>query len=94
MTGACPRAGPAHSPDPVPLLEVALALGVQLLVARPPDLLLPPDVPRIRAPPEWRAAQALVGIINAAFAVLADYTAARDAHAPCALRTADDDIPF
>jgi hypothetical protein len=93
---------PLCLPSPVPLLETALSLAVQLLIARHPDLLLPEDVPRIRSPPSLRGARAIVSLINVLFAELARYSAL-DAHGePPALvhpaseppATATDDIPF
>jgi hypothetical protein len=82
--------------SPIPLLEVALTLATQLLIARHPDLLLPDDVPRIRAPPSLRSARAIVALVDALLGELAHYDAldppagvrhARDA-------TATNDLPF
>jgi hypothetical protein len=61
--------------SPIPLLEVALTLAIQLLIARHPDLLLPDDVPRIRAPPSLRSARAIVALGDALLGELARYDA-------------------
>ena len=89
------------SPSPVPLLDAALALGVQLLIARHPDLLLPDNVPRIRAPPSLRRARAIVGLVNVLLGERAYYEAleqAVDARPPARVRDSvldpADDIPF
>jgi hypothetical protein len=91
----------ALSPSPVPLLDTALALAVQLLIARHPDLLLPDDVPRIRAPPGLRRARAIVTLVNLLLGELAYYDAleqAVDARPPARVRDSvldpADDIPF
>jgi hypothetical protein len=98
---------PRRSPSPVPLLDSALVLALELLVARHPDLLLPPDVPRLRPPPTLRAARAIVGLIEMLLAELARYSEL-DIHgdaAPALLNhrapeqvanapVPDDDIPF
>ena len=79
-------------PDPIPLLEGALLLSTQLLIARHPDLLLPPEVRRRHAPPRMRAARALVGLIHALLGALADY---RSIHAPSYPPPCPrDEIPF
>jgi hypothetical protein len=66
---------PPPSLNPVPLLETALALAIQLLIARHPELLLPDDVPRIRPPPTLRSAHAIVALSNALLAELDRYDA-------------------
>jgi hypothetical protein len=90
MTAATPS---THAVSPIPLLEAALALAIQLLIARHPDLLLPDDVPRIRAPPSLRSARAIVSLGNALLAQLAQYDALDP---PAGVRGAGgvDDIPF
>lgn len=98
---------PRRSPSPVPLLDSALLLALELLVARHPDLLLPDDVPRLRPPPSLRAARAIVGLIEMLLGELARYSEldiCGDAMpAPRNHRTSeqaanapvpDDDIPF
>lgn len=79
-------------PDPAPLLEAALLASAQMLIARHPDLLLPPDVEVLRPTPPLRAARALIGLINALLGTLADYTAIQNPPLPSP--TADDEIPF
>jgi hypothetical protein len=98
---------PQRSPSPVPLLDSALLLALELLVARHPDLLLPDDVPRLRPPPSLRAARAIVGLIEILLGELARYSeldihgdavpALRNHRAPehvAAAPVPDDDIPF
>jgi hypothetical protein len=82
----------ARLPDPAPLLEAALLASAQMLIARHPDLLLPPDVPRLRPPPPLRAARALLGLIDTLLGALVDYTAVQTPPLPSS--TADDEIPF
>jgi hypothetical protein len=79
-------------PDPAPLLEAALLASAQLLIARHPDLLLPPDVPRLRPPPPLRAASALLGLIDTLLGALVDYNALQAPPLPSAI--ADDELPF
>lgn len=79
-------------PDPAPLLEAALLASAQMLIARHPDLLLPHDVPRLRPPQTLRAAQAVMGLLEALLGALADYNATRDAALPSSAM--NDDIPF
>jgi hypothetical protein len=82
-----------RSPNPVALLEAALALAIQLLIARHPDLLLPDDVPRLHPPPALRSARAIVALGNAMLAELARYDAL-DLRLPCAATADPDGIPF
>jgi hypothetical protein len=79
-------------PDPAPLLEAVLLASAQMLIARHPDLLLPPDVPVLRPPPPLRAARALIGLINALLGALGDYNALQTPPLP-PLSTSDE-IPF
>jgi hypothetical protein len=81
----------AHSPNPVALLEAALALAIQLLIARHPDLILPDDVPRIHPPPTLRSARAIVALGNALLAELAHYD---DLDLCVAYATTDDPNSF
>jgi hypothetical protein len=82
--------------SPIPLLEVALSLAIQLLIARHPDLLLPDDVPRIRAPPSLRSARAIVALGDALLGELARYDALDPPLGARHARTghAGDDFPF
>jgi hypothetical protein len=82
----------ARLPNPAPLLEAALLISAQMLIARHPDLLLPPDVAVLRPPPPLRAARALLGLIDALLGALVDYTAIETPPLPSL--TADDEIPF
>jgi hypothetical protein len=87
-----PHAYTMRLPDPAPLLEAALLASAQMLVARHPDLLLPPDVPRLRPPPPLRAARALLGLIDTLLGALVDYNAIQTP--PLSSPTADDELPF
>ena len=82
-----------RSPSPAPLLEAALALTIQLLVARHPDLLLPDTVPRIRPPPGLRNARAIVALSDALLAELAQYDAL-ELTAVASATDASDEMPF
>ncbi|MFO0579676.1 MAG: hypothetical protein U1A78_37225 [Polyangia bacterium] len=84
---------PLRSPSPTALLEAALALAIQLLIARHPDLLLPNDVPRIRPAPDLRNARAIVALGNALLGEIARYDALELRVAGPA-NDAADDIPF
>jgi hypothetical protein len=89
-----PRSHPsaARPPDPAPLLEAVLLASVQMLIARHPDLLLPPDVTVLRPPPPLRAARAVLGLINTLLGALADYNAIQTPPLPSP--TAGDELPF
>jgi hypothetical protein len=84
------------------LLEAALVLAVQLLVARHPDLLLPEDMPRIRPPPGLNSARAIVALVNVLLAEIARYDDLERHADPAGLENgratictaAVDDIPF
>src|SRR5262249_1601225 len=82
-----------RSPSPAPLLEAALALAIQLLIARHPDLLLPDSVPRIRPPPGLRNPRPIAALANALLAELAHYDALEPPAATPAT-DASDEIPF
>ena len=82
----------ARLPDPAPLLEAALLASAQMLIARHPDLLLPPDVTVLRPPPPLRAARAVLGLIDTLLGALVDYTAIETPPLPSP--TADDEMPF
>jgi hypothetical protein len=86
-----PAARAVRTPDPALLLEAALLVSAQLLLARHPDLLLPPDMPCVRPPPALRVARALLGLINALLGTLTEY---RAINAPPPPIDTGDDIPF
>src|SRR6185437_4116801 len=77
----------ARLPDPAPLLEAALLASAQMLIARHPDLLLPPDVAVLRPPPPLRAARALLGLIDTLLGALVDYNAIQTPPLPSPTRT-------
>jgi hypothetical protein len=86
-----------HVPEPLALIDATLLFAVQVLIARHPELLLPPEVPVLRPPPGLRAARRLLGGIREVHHAI---TAYRDClpTAPGDTWTfredADDDIPF
>jgi hypothetical protein len=49
-----------HVPEPLALIEATLLFTVQVLVARHPELMLPPEVAVIHPPPGLRAARRLL----------------------------------
>jgi hypothetical protein len=49
-----------HVPEPLALIDATLLFTVQVLVARHPELLLPPEVPVLHPPPGLRAARHLL----------------------------------
>ena len=79
-------------PDPAPLLEAVLLASAQMLIARHPDLLLPPDVLTLRPPHPLRAARSLIGLINALLGALGDYNALHNP--PLQPLSTSDEIPF
>lgn len=81
-----------RQPDPAPLLEAALLAGAQMLIARHPDLLLPPEVPRRRPPHTLRTARAVMGLVEALLGALGEYNAINNPAVPSS--AARDDIPF
>jgi hypothetical protein len=49
-----------HVPEPLALIDATLLFTVQVLIARHPELLLPPEVTVLHPPPGLRAARALL----------------------------------
>jgi hypothetical protein len=84
-------------PDPVRLLETLLALGVQLLIADNPELLLPPDVPVLHPSRRLALARNAVALIRETHYVLERYCDAGPTSrptTPAPARDHDDPIPF
>lgn len=81
-----------HVPEPIALIDATLLFAVQILIARHPELLLPPEVPMLHPPPGLRAARHLLEGIRDLHRTL---TAYRDCLPRQTPRDAlDDDIPF
>jgi hypothetical protein len=86
-----------HVPEPIALIDATLLFAVQVLLARHPELLLPPEVAVLHPPPGLRAARCLLDGIRELHRAIETY---RDAlpgaagdHRPA--RADDfDDIPF
>jgi hypothetical protein len=53
-----------HVPEPLALIDATLLFTVQVLLARHPELLLPPEVPVLHPPPGLRAARRLLNGIR------------------------------
>ena len=49
-----------HIPEPLALIDATLLFTAQVLIARHPELLLPPEVPVLHPPPGLRAARRLL----------------------------------
>ncbi len=86
-----------HVPEPLALIDATLLFTVQVLLARHPELLLPPEVPVLHPSPGLRAARCLLDGIRELHCALETYRdflpRAPGAHRP--LGGADfDDIPF
>jgi len=84
-------------PDPVRLLETLLALGVQLLIADNPELLLPPEVPVLHPTRRLALARNAVALIRETHYALERYCDAGPGPSPTAAPASadqDDAIPF
>ncbi len=86
-----------HVPEPLALIDATLLFAVQVLIARHPDLLLPPEVPVLHPPPGLRAARRLLDGIRDLHRTIVAYrdcvpTAPGDN--PTSRDAVDDDIPF
>lgn len=86
-----------HVPEPLALIDATLLFAVQVLIARHPELLLPPEVSVLRPPPGLRAARRLLDGIRELLGAIAVYrdclpTAPLDDSTP--REAVDDDIPF
>jgi hypothetical protein len=86
-----------HVPEPLALIDATLLFTVQILVARHPELLLPPEVPVLHPPPGLRAARRLLDGIRDLHRTLVAYRdtlpMARDDR-PTGCDVIDDGIPF
>ena len=86
-----------HVPEPIALIDATLLFAVQVLLARHPELLLPPEVVVLHPPPGLRAARCLLDGIRELHRAIETY---RDALPGAtgdhwSARADDfDDIPF
>ena len=82
-------------PEPLALLDATLLFVIQVLLARHPDLLAPPEEP---APytPDLRAARSIFEAVRELHTALDVYRTLRPDDPPWALgdELANDDIPF
>jgi hypothetical protein len=86
-----------HVPEPLALIDATLLFAVQVLVARHPELLLPPEVPVLHPPPGLRAARRLLdGIrdLHRAITVYRDCLPTVPGDTPTPRDAVDDEIPF
>lgn len=80
-------------PEPLALIDATLLFLVQVLLAKHPELLAPPDEPRARPPPALRAARRILDAIREAHHAIESYRATLPDTLSPDDRT-DDDIPF
>jgi hypothetical protein len=84
-------------PEPLALIDATLLFTVQVLIARHPELLLPPEVPVLHPPPGLRAARRLLDGIRELHGAVEHYRdvlpqPSVDSRAP--REDVDDGIPF
>jgi hypothetical protein len=86
-----------HVPEPLALIDATLLFTVQILVARHPELSLPPEVAVLHPPPGLRAARRLLdGVRELHHAIELYRHLLPEAHGDCRAPCGDgcDDIPF
>jgi hypothetical protein len=86
-----------HVPEPLALIEATLLFTVQVLIARHPELTLPPEVAVLHPPPGLRAARRLLDSIRELHGALETYRyLLPEAHGDRGLGgdAVRDDIPF
>jgi hypothetical protein len=86
-----------HVPEPLALIDATLLFTVQVLVARHPELMLPPEVALLHPPPGLRAARRLLDGVRELHHAIELYRALLPgAHGDCRSLCGDDsdDIPF
>ena len=87
-----------HVPEPLALIDATLLFAVQILIARHPELLLPPEVPVLHPPPGLRAARRLLDGIRDLHRAIEAYRdilpCARGDGRPVRGDDVDDGIPF
>jgi len=83
-------------PEPLALIDATLLFTVQVLIARHPELMLPPEVAVLHPPPGLRAARRLLDGIRELHRAIETYRyvlpQALGDHCPA--DGGDDDIPF
>ncbi|MGH7345506.1 MAG: hypothetical protein ACREK4_11385 [Candidatus Rokuibacteriota bacterium] len=87
-------------PEPLALLDATLLFLIQVLLARHPDLLAPPEAPVVHPAPGLRAARRIFDAVREVHHALEIYSVvpldapefSDDAHRP--ENVPDDDIPF
>ncbi len=86
-----------HVPEPLTLIDATLLFTVQVLVARHPELLLPPEVTVLHPPPGLRAARRLLdGIreLHGAIEAYRELLTGADGDRRPARPVEPDEIPF
>ncbi len=86
-----------HVPEPLALIEATLLFTVQVLIARHPELTLPPEVAVLHPPPGLRAARRLLDEIRELHRALETYRyVLPEGHGDRGLGgdSVSDDIPF
>ncbi|MGK4001466.1 hypothetical protein WMF31_02495 [Sorangium sp. So ce1036] len=86
-----------HVPEPLALIDATLLFTVQVLVARHPELLLPPEVTLIHPPPGLRTARRLLeGIreLHRAIEAYRELLTGEDSDRRPARPIEPDEIPF
>ena len=86
-----------HVPEPLALIDATLLFTVQVLVARHPELSLPPEVAVLHPPPGLRAARRLLDGVRELHHAIELYRALLPgANGDCRALCGDgcDDIPF
>lgn len=86
-----------HVPEPLALIDATLLFTVQVLLARHPELALPPEVAVLHPPPGLRAARRLLdGVRELHHAIELYRDILPEAHGDCRALCGDgcDDIPF
>jgi hypothetical protein len=81
-------------PEPLALIDATLLFTVQVLIARHPELLLPPEVPVLHAPPGLRAARHLLDEIRELHRAVESYRDFLPQASSPPQEDVDDDIPF
>ena len=75
-----------HVPEPLALIDATLLFAAQILLARHPDLLLPPEEAPFRPPPAMLAARELLDAIRDLHRALETYRDSDLEHDACAPR--------
>lgn len=86
-----------HVPEPLALIDATLLFTVQVLLARHPELLLPPEVTVLHPPPGLRAARHLLdGIreLHRAIEAYRELLTGAGGNRCIARPTEPDEIPF